>query len=406
MPKRKSYNLKNTSEIPKSRMDIRQNTVKSSTGLADKRVAVIDIEGPIGWDWEKYWNGEDQNTSEAIRAKIKEIDELDVDEIKTSLIECVGGVLEDGLGIYEALVRNKAEVTLEVIGYAASIATTIMMAGDTVKMSSNAIVLDHQAMSPLMGYYNRTELAEMDARLVLMDTRLSNIKEKHGVDMEALKPYKEANNGNGKWMDAETALSLGLVTEVFEPYSEKTEAKYDLNKFKVVAHAFNLPEIVKESIEDAPVSKVKTTKTQQEADMPLTPEETQKIVADTASAVIVALEASALAKKEADDKAKADVAVVVEFVGDPDSQEDLALHADKLTRAQLKNACDFNDVASVQTYQKALKALNSDGTGTTTQSNVSLTDTAVKHTPDGKDKDLADTASAMKAINKRDKERI
>ena len=88
-----------------------------------QKSAEVFIYGDIGRSWNE----------ESVTAKqfVDEINALDVAAI-TVRINSVGGSVPDGLAIYNALKRHKATVTTSVDALAASIASLIAMAGDTV----------------------------------------------------------------------------------------------------------------------------------------------------------------------------------------------------------------------------------------------------------------------------------
>lgn len=98
------------------------------------RAAEVFIYGDIGQSW--Y----DETTTAA--DFVKEISALDVDTL-TVRINSIGGSVPDGLAIYNALKRHKASVTTAIDGMALSIASLIAMAGDTVEMSDNAMLMIH-----------------------------------------------------------------------------------------------------------------------------------------------------------------------------------------------------------------------------------------------------------------------
>ncbi len=101
---------------------------------AQPRAAEVFIYGDIG---ESYW-------TETVTAAdfVKEIAALDVDQL-TVRINSVGGSVPDGLAIYNAIKRHKAAVTTAIDGMALSIASLIAMAGDTVEMADNAMLMIH-----------------------------------------------------------------------------------------------------------------------------------------------------------------------------------------------------------------------------------------------------------------------
>ena len=60
-------------------------------------------------------------------------------ETITVRINSDGGSVFDGIAIYNTLVSHKARITVKIDGLAASIASIIAMAGDTVMIASNEL---------------------------------------------------------------------------------------------------------------------------------------------------------------------------------------------------------------------------------------------------------------------------
>ena len=58
-------------------------------------------------------------------------------------INSLGGSVFDGLAIYNALKNHTKKVTTKVEGIAASIASVIAMAGDTIEMAENSLFMIH-----------------------------------------------------------------------------------------------------------------------------------------------------------------------------------------------------------------------------------------------------------------------
>lgn len=401
-----AINAKILPEGVESRFNITKRTIKAKNSTeSDRNVAIIDVEGPIGYDWYKEWEGEEQNDSTTMRQRVAEIDALQVDEIKVNIIESPGGVIEDGIGMYEALVRHPAKVVTEVSGYAASIATILMLAGDERRISSNAMALSHSAMLPICGYLNSTELRNAIEEAELLDSRIQSIMEKHGVDMEAIKPMMAADNGNGKWMDAEQAVEIGLATETFEVY--RAVARVDFNNFKAVAQHFGLPVMPEapKNIADGqePINNKNNADNKEEPTMALSAED-KKDIAEIMATALAAKNDVEVQTPVAPELEKPVNEVEVEFTGDPMNQEDLDAHKMNLKKAQLKAACNFNDIDSVEKYQKALARLDKEAGGAPSAPafNSTVTQEVVKPQAENKAaEDLKDTKEAMAKVMKK-----
>lgn len=102
--------------------------------VAEVKAAEILIFGDIGESW---WG-------ESVTAKsfLEELSALEADAI-TVRINSFGGSVADGLAIYNALKRHPAHVTTVNEGAAMSIASLILMAGDTVEMGENTLLMIH-----------------------------------------------------------------------------------------------------------------------------------------------------------------------------------------------------------------------------------------------------------------------
>lgn len=96
--------------------------------------AEIFIYGDIGESW---W-------AETVTAAqfVKDIAAISAQTL-TIRINSMGGSVPDGVAIYNAIKRHSAQVTTVVDGVAMSIASLIAMAGDTVEMAENAILMVH-----------------------------------------------------------------------------------------------------------------------------------------------------------------------------------------------------------------------------------------------------------------------
>jgi|GEM_PF-4706588 len=103
------------------------------------RHAEVFIFGDIGDGW----------ADETVTARkfVAEIAALSVDTM-TVRINSVGGSVPDGLAIYNALRRYPARVSTVVESVAASIASLIAMAGETVSMAENAMLISMRPGRP------------------------------------------------------------------------------------------------------------------------------------------------------------------------------------------------------------------------------------------------------------------
>lgn len=74
-------------------------------------------------------------------------------EVKTITVylNTVGGSFYDGLPIYNMLKQHKAQVTVRVMGYALSMGSVIMLAGDRVEAAESSLIMIHRAQGGVFG---------------------------------------------------------------------------------------------------------------------------------------------------------------------------------------------------------------------------------------------------------------
>ena len=133
-------------------------------------------------------------------------------------INSPGGDVFDGLAIYNALANHKAEVSCVVDGLAASAASFIALAGDTVSIHENAMMMIHRAWGVAIG--NQADMADMSTVLGKIDQQLAGIYAKRtGKDADAMLALM-AGESDGTWFTAQEAADLGLVDEIMTQEEE------------------------------------------------------------------------------------------------------------------------------------------------------------------------------------------
>lgn len=111
---------------------------------------VITMFEVIGEDW---WTGGGV-TAKRISAALRSIGERDV----VVKINSPGGDMFEGIAIYNLLRGHPAKVTVEVMGWAASAASIIAMAGDEIRMGTGTFMMVHNAWGVVIG--NRHDMRE------------------------------------------------------------------------------------------------------------------------------------------------------------------------------------------------------------------------------------------------------
>lgn len=133
----------------------------------------------------------------------------DADGDITVEINSGGGSVFDGSEIYTMLKRHSNNVTVEIVGLAASAASIIAMAGDKVVMSPTSQMMIHNATSVSKGDYR-----DMDSASQLLKnanrTAVNAYKAKSGMDEDELFKLMDAET----WFTPQQALENGLIDEI------------------------------------------------------------------------------------------------------------------------------------------------------------------------------------------------
>lgn len=167
--------------------------------------AVMDIYGEIVDD--KLTDSETSAVS--FRDALKEFG--DVKEIEIT-INSSGGSVFSGINIANQIANHPAHITVNVSGVAASIASVIAVAADTVKMESNSMMMIHEVWAPFMG--NHSEMRKFADDLEKINTTVFNsyLNKNPDIDHAILKDMMAKET----WLTSEECLELGLIDEITE----------------------------------------------------------------------------------------------------------------------------------------------------------------------------------------------
>lgn len=102
---------------------------------------------------EDFWSGGGV-TAKRVAAALRAIGEKDV----TVKINSPGGDMFEGIAIYNLLREHPKKVTVQVMGWAASAASIIAMAGDEIRMGLGTFMMVHNAWGLVIG--NRHDMRE------------------------------------------------------------------------------------------------------------------------------------------------------------------------------------------------------------------------------------------------------
>jgi len=128
-------------------------------------------------------------------------------------INSPGGYINDALAMYAAIQEHPAKVTAR-ITFAASAATFVAMAADTILLHKNAQMFIHDAHGFAMG-----NAADMRLLADMLDEESQNIasiySERAGGTSDEWRDRMRANDGVGTAYRGQAAVDIGLVDELF-----------------------------------------------------------------------------------------------------------------------------------------------------------------------------------------------
>ena len=151
------------------------------------------------------------NVASLVTAQLLYLESEDPKKEISLYINCPGGLVTAGLGIYDTMQYIKPDVSTLCIGQAASMGSFLLAAGAKGKRFSlpNSRIMVHQ---PSAGYQGQATDIEIHAKEVLsLKKRLNEIYSKHtNQSVDEIKTALERDN----FMTPENAKDFGLIDKV------------------------------------------------------------------------------------------------------------------------------------------------------------------------------------------------
>jgi ATP-dependent Clp protease, protease subunit len=163
----------------------------ASLTIGDGVITMFDV---IGQD---YWTS-GGITANSVAAQLRAIGDRPV-ELQ---INSPGGDMFEGIAIYNVLREHPQPVTVKVMGMAASAASVIAMAGDTIEVGAASFLMIHNCWIIAVG--NRQDMIELAAYLEPFDQAMADV-----YAMRSGKTPAECAD----WMTAETWMSGSVAIE-------------------------------------------------------------------------------------------------------------------------------------------------------------------------------------------------
>ena len=189
-----------TSQVLSRALDRWNNGVRAAAteDEAERSISVYDV---IGYD---YWTGEGV-TAKRIAGALRSMGKGPV----TVNVNSPGGDMFEGLAIYNLLREHDGEVTVKILGLAASAASVIAMAGDKVQIARAGFLMIHNAWVMAIG--NRNDLQEVADTLKPFDDAMAGIyAARTGAEPKAMAKLMDSET----WIGGEAAIEGGFADEL------------------------------------------------------------------------------------------------------------------------------------------------------------------------------------------------
>ena len=163
-----------------------------------------------------------------IAAALRAIGNRDV----TVQINSPGGDMFEGIAIYNLLRAHPAEVSIEVLGIAASAASIIAMAGDNIWMAPSSFLMLHNAWGVVIG--NRHDMAEAATLFERFDGALADIyAARSGKTRAEVASLLDAET----FLTAEEAVAAGMADTIAGGADASTYASHAAAQVRPDIHA-------------------------------------------------------------------------------------------------------------------------------------------------------------------------
>lgn len=150
---------------------------------------------------------------------ISSLNSLDAKEI-TLRINSPGGNVFDGTTIYNALLRHRAKIHTKIDGIAASMASVIALAGDTIEIAENAFFMIHKPWSVVVGDADdmRKEVEILDK---LEDSAVGVYDRNSDLSADEIRAAMKEET----WYSASEAKDAGFVDTIYVGDDEEMSAR-------------------------------------------------------------------------------------------------------------------------------------------------------------------------------------
>lgn len=170
---------------------------RKAEGKNTADVLIYDAIGPSDWG---------MVSAEDIKKQLDQYPDIQTINLH---VNSPGGYVFEGLAIYNLLKDHPANVISHIDGYAASMASIVVLAGDRVKMAENAILMIHNPWGVAVGASNELR-KEADILDQLKVNLVGIYAARTGMDPQKISDLMDAET----WMQSDVALESKFVDEI------------------------------------------------------------------------------------------------------------------------------------------------------------------------------------------------
>ncbi len=186
------------------------------------------IYGDIEKGYYDWWEGRMFNNERSADYFKEQLEQYkDIDKINV-FINSYGGSVFEATSIQNQLKRHSAEVIVNIDGFACSAASVIAMAGDTVIMPSNTMMMIHNMWMSTSGNANQLR-QDADVLDKMMEANRQVYLQKSNGKITEEKLIELLDNET--WLTAEECLEIGFCDVILDKEVDMTEANQLLQKF-------------------------------------------------------------------------------------------------------------------------------------------------------------------------------
>lgn len=186
--------------LPESIMNRWHPEIQAADSDDESTINIYDI---IGEDW---WTGQGM-TAKIVSAVLRKNKGKEI----TVNINSPGGDYHEGLAIYNLLKEHDAPINVRIVGMAASAASIIAMAGDSIKIAEAGYVMIHNVWTVCVG--NKDDMRDCMEVLTKFDaTAVGVYAKKTGLDSDEVADMMAAET----WIPGADAVEKGFATALLD----------------------------------------------------------------------------------------------------------------------------------------------------------------------------------------------